>query len=147
MVDADPNQPGLQADGPLAFDAADVNAGKPARLVAAGYTYNPKHDKVTTNYALEGGLGLLVHQGTREGVVPAVSPNTGRLTTVGSLGIGAFDHASFDVSDRSDAAYAGVRQGHAPATRWYRVDLGTGQATFIGTVGGGEALVGAAIEP
>lgn len=147
MVDADASQPGLQPDGRLAFDATDANAGKPARVVAAGYTYNKTNDKITTNYELEGGLGLLVHQGTREGVAPGVSPNTGRLYTVGSLGTGAFDHATLDVSDLSNTAFAGIHAGGASATRWYRIDLATGKATFIGTVGGGEALVGAAIEP
>jgi hypothetical protein len=147
MVDGDPNQPGVQPDGRLAYDAADPNAGKTPRVVAAGYTYNQKNDKITTNYALDGALGLLVHQGTREGVTPAVSPNTGRLYTVGSLGIGPFEHASLDVSDLSDTAYAGVRRSGERTTRWHRVDLATGQATFIGTVGGGEALVGAAIQP
>jgi hypothetical protein len=147
MVDADANQAGVQPDGRLAFDATDANAGKQARVVAAGYTYNKTDDKSTTNYALEGGMGLLVHQGTREGVAPGVSPNTGRLFAVGRLEIGAFDHATFDISDLSNTAYAGVHRNGASATRWHRVDLSTGKATFIGTVGGGEALAGAAIEP
>ncbi len=146
-VDGDANTPGRQPDGRLSYDAADANAGKAARIVAAGYTYNKTNDKVTTNYALDGGLGTLVHQGTKEDVAPAVSPNTGRLFTVGTLGIGSFDHASFDISDVSNTAYAGVRQARDAATRWYRVDLATGQAQFIGTVGGGEPLLGAAIEP
>jgi Domain of unknown function (DUF4394) len=147
FVDSDPHTAGVQFDGRLAYDATDVNAGKPARVVAAGYTYNKTSDKITTNYALDGALGTLVHQGTKEGVAPPVSPNTGRLYTVGSLGVGSFDHASFDISDVNNAAYAGLRKNGAPATRWYRVDLSTGKAVFIATVGGGEALVGAAIEP
>ncbi len=147
IVDGDPNTPGVQFDGRLAYDAADAHAGKPARIVAAGYTYNKTNDKITTNYALDGGLGTLVHQGTKEGVMPAVSPNTGRLFTVGSLGIGPFEHASFDISDLSNTAYAGVRRTAEKATRWYRVDLATGKAQFVGTVGGGEPLIGAAIEP
>jgi hypothetical protein len=147
MVDADANQAGVQPDARLVFDATDANAGKPARVVAAGYTYNKTDDKITTNYALDGGMGLLVHQGTREGASPGVSPNTGRLFTVGHLEIGAFDHATFDISDLSNTAYAGVQRSDASATRWHRVDLSTGKATFIGTVGGGEALAGAAIEP
>jgi hypothetical protein len=147
VVDGDANTPGVQFDGRLAYDSADANAGKPARVVAAGYTYNKTNDKITTNYALDGALGTLVHQGTKEGVAPAVSPNTGRLYTVGSLGVGSFEHASFDISDVNNAAYAGLRNKGAAATRWYRVDLVTGKAAFIGTVGGGEALVGAAIEP
>lgn len=127
-------------DAPLAH--AD---GKPAAIVAAGYTYNKTDDKLTTNYALDGAAGTLVHQGSKEGVQPAVSPNTGRITTVGSLGIGPFRHATLDISDIGNVAYAGIRVGEA--TRWHRIDLATGRASFVGTVGGGEALVGAAIEP
>jgi Domain of unknown function (DUF4394) len=147
QVDSDPNQPGTQFDGRLAYDSSDVNAGAKATVVAAGYSYNKLNDKITTNYALDGALGLLVHQGTKEGVAPMVSPNTGRLYTVGGLGIGPFGHATFDISDISPTAYAGVRGAGEKATRWHRVDLVTGRASFIGTVGGGEPLVGAAIEP
>ncbi len=147
VVDGDPNTPGLQFDGRLAYDGSDLNAGKPARVVAAGYTYNKSNDKITTNYALDGGLGTLVHQGTKEGITPMVSPNSGRLYTVGSLGIGPFAHATFDIADVSPTAYAGTRAAGSTATRWHQVDLATGKARYIGTVGGGEALVGAAIEP
>ncbi len=147
VVDSDPAQPGVQFDGRLVYDSTDRNAGKPPTIVAAGYSYNKTNDKITTNFALDGALGTLVHQGTREGVAPAVSPNTGRLYTVGNLGIGSFAHASLDVSDLSYTAYAGVHAANAKATRWYQVDIVTGKASFIGTVGGGEALVGAAIEP
>jgi hypothetical protein len=132
----------VATDGPLAY--AD---NRPAAIVAAAYTYNKTDDKLTTNYALDGAAGTLVHQGTKEGEAPAVSPNTGRLYSVGSLGTGAFAHATFDISDLSSAAYAGLRGAGAGATRWHRVDLATGRATFIGTVGGGEPLAGAAIEP
>lgn len=144
IVDGNPTEPGVQLDGRLAYDVADVNAGKPPGIVAAGYTYNKDNDKITTNYALDGRLGVLVHQGSKEGVQPVVSPNTGRLYTVGSLGIGTFAHATLDVSDLSNTAYAAVTAGGRSV--WYRVDLATGQATRIGTVAGA-ALVGAAIEP
>ncbi len=146
-VDADPNQPGVQFDGRLAYDPKDTNDDEKPRIVGAGYTYNKTNDKITTNYALDGELGTLVHQGSKEGVTPVVSPNTGRLYTVGKLGIGSFAHATFDISDLSPTAYAGVHNKDSKATRWHRVDLVTGKATYIGTVGGGEPLVGAAIEP
>lgn len=147
MVDADPAQDGVQFDGRLAYDAKDTNAGATPRIVGAGYTYNKQDEKITTNYALDGEPGALVHQGTKEGVTPLVSPNTGRLYTVGRLGIGSFAHATFDISDLAPTAYAGVHNKGDKATRWHRIDLATGKATFIGTVGGGETLVGAAIEP
>ncbi|MCY4745439.1 DUF4394 domain-containing protein [Pelomonas sp. UHG3] len=144
VVDSDPNQPGLQLDGRLAFDAADVNASKPATLVAAGYTYNKDNEKITTNYALDGKLGVLVHQGTKEGVQPMVSPNTGRLYTVGTLGVGSFGKATLDISDVSNAAYSAITTGGQSV--WYRIDLASGKATRIGAVAAG-AVVGAAIEP
>lgn len=147
VIDGDPAQEGVQFDGRLAYDSKDTNEGKTARIVGAGYTYNKQNDKITTNYALDGALGTLVHQGTKEGVTPPVSPNTGRLFTVGSLGIGSFAHATFDISDVAPTAYAGVHNKDDKSTRWHRVDLATGKASFIGTVGGGEPLVGAAIEP
>lgn len=147
VVDANPDQPGVQHDGAPAYDSSDVNAGRTPRLVAAAYTYNKTNDKITTQYAIDAALGTLVHQGTKEGVVPAISPNSGRLYTVGRLGAGPFDHATLDISDLSNTTYAALRRAGAAASRWYRIDLATGKAEFIGTVGGGEPLAGAAIEP
>lgn len=144
IVDSDPNQPGVQFDGKLAYDAADVNTGKTPAIVAAGYTYNKDNDKITTNYALDGRQGVLVHQGTKEGVQPMVSPNTGRLYTVGSLGVGAFDKATLDISDVSNTAYSAITASGQSA--WYRIDLASGKATRIGSIAAG-AVVGAAIEP
>ncbi len=145
IVDGDANRPGVQFDGPLAYDSADRMAGHAPRVVAAAYTYNKDNEKITTNYALDGAGGMLVHQGTKEGVTPMVSPNTGRLWSVGALGTGPFARASFDISDLSNNAYAGIED--AGRTRWYRVDLASGRATLIGTVGGGEPITGSAIEP
>jgi len=144
IVDGNPNEPGVQFDGRLAYDATDANTGKTPAIVAAGYTYNKDNEKITTNYALDGRQGVLVHQGSKEGVQPVVSPNTGRLFTVGSLGIGSFERATLDISDVSNTAYAAITAGGRSA--WYRIDLATGRATRIGAVAGG-AVVGAAIEP
>ncbi|MBY0236693.1 MAG: DUF4394 domain-containing protein, partial [Burkholderiaceae bacterium] len=69
----------------------------------------------------------------------------GRLFTVGSLGLGTFERATLDVSDVSNTAYSAISRGGSSV--WYRIDLETGRATRIGTIGGGAAVVGAAIEP
>jgi hypothetical protein len=145
-VDADAGAPGLQADGKLAYAAGDPHAGKAPRVVAAGYTYNKQNEKITTNFAIDAAAGTLVMQGTREGATPVVSPNTGQLFTVGALGIGSFSRASLDISDVNNAAYLGADVEGSRGTRIYSVDLATGRATFIGTVGG-ERLRGLAIEP
>lgn len=146
-VDSDPNTPGIQTDGELAYVAGDVNAGKKPALVAAGYTYNKQDSKITTNYAIDRDLGTLVMQGSKEGTTPVVSPNTGQLRTVGSLGIGTVRDASFDIADVSNAAFLAVRTAEDPRTRLHLVDLQTGKARLLGTIGVGNQVIGFAIEP
>ncbi len=147
VVDADPKTDGLQTDGQLAYDAADLNAGRTPKVVAAAYTYNQQDEKITTNYAIDATLGVLVTQGSIEGTKPPVSPNTGRLFTVGPLGAGAFERAGFDISDVKNVAYAALTAAGGTASRWVRIDLTTGQATRLGTVAGGAPIVGVAIQP
>lgn len=86
-------------------------------------------------------------QGSREGVVPVLSPNTGRLTTVGPLGLGELVDAAFDIADVSGAAFAAVRTAGAPRTRLYLINLTNGRAELVGTVGDGAPVLGLAIEP
>ena len=147
VVDGDAAQPGLQPDGALAYVPGDVNAGKAPAVVAAAYTYNKQDEKITTNYAIDRKLGTLVMQGSREGATPVVSPNSGRLTTVGSLGLGELADATFDIADISNAAFAGLRLADGGRTRLYLIDLSSGKAQLIGTVADGGPLLGMAIEP
>jgi hypothetical protein len=129
-------------DPPLAA----ATAGGPVPVIAgAGYTYNPKNEKLTTNYALDIGRGWLVTQGSVEGVEPVVSPNTGRIVDVGALGTGPVADAAFDIADTNNAALAALRAGGR--TRLFAIDLATGRATLLGSVGDGEALRGIAIQP
>jgi len=119
--------------------------GSPWVVVGAAYTYNKRDDKLTTNYAIDIANGWLLTQGSREGVQPVVSPNTGQLAAVGELGTGALEDAAFDIADTHNAALAALRRGGS--TRLFAVDLDTGRATLLGTVGDGRALWGMAIAP
>lgn len=146
-IDGNPAMEGVQGDAPLSYTPGDVHAGRAPALVAAAYTYNKKDDKLTTNFAIDRRLGVLVMQGSAEGATPVVSPNSGVLTTIGPLGLGELVDASFDIADVSGAAFAAVRTADRPGTRLHLIDLGTGRAQFIGTVGDGTPLVGMAVEP
>ncbi|OYU43897.1 MAG: hypothetical protein CFE44_15865 [Burkholderiales bacterium PBB4] len=134
-------------DPALNFAPGDSQAAFPPEVVAAGYTYNKTNDKLTTNYAIDRRAGTLVTQGTVEGVQPAVSPNTGQLRTVGPLGTGPLLDATLDIADVSGAAFAAVRTATAPRTRLYLVNLSSGVAQLMGTVGDGAPLIGMAIAP
>lgn len=147
LVDFKPDEGGLQPDGALAFRSDDPNAGRTPRVIAAAYTYNTENEKLTTNFAIDGELGALVRQGSVEGVEPVVSPNTGQLSTVGALGVAAITDAHFDISDITNTALAALSTRDTPVPTLYRIDLATGQASPIGTIGNGEPLVGIAIEP
>lgn len=132
-------------DPELHYAPGDVSQHRSPRIAGAAYTYNKKDDKLTTNYALDLGAGTLVTQGTVEGRLPAVSPNTGRLFTVGALGTGALDDAAFDIADIDNSALAALRQ--EGVTRLHLIDLASGRAQLLGTVGDGRALWGVAIAP
>ncbi|MFN3570343.1 MAG: DUF4394 domain-containing protein [Polaromonas sp.] len=146
VVDSNATLEGMQTDGKLGYAAGDVNFGKPAIAVGAAYSYNKADTKITTNFALDAATGALVTQGTREGVMPAVSPNTGQFFTVGAIGM-PFTTASFDIQALSDVAFAALNSDGAPTSRWVTIDLKTGAARSLGTVGGGERVVGIALEP
>jgi hypothetical protein len=145
VVDGNATLDGVQTDGKLAYAAGDTNAGKSPVVAGAAYSYNKADPKITTNFALDATTGALVTQGTREGMAPAVSPNTGQLMTVGALGM-AFTNAAFDIQALSDVAFAALNSD-AAASRWVTIDLKTGAARSLGTVGGGERVVGMALEP
>jgi hypothetical protein len=143
-----PDTGALAASDPAtSYAPGDAQAGNKPELVAAAYTYNKKDDKLTTNYAIDRKSGSLVVQGSLEGAQPVVSPNTGLLKTVGSLGLGSLSDAALDIADVSGKAYAAIQTAGQSTTRLYEVNLATGAARAIGTVADGAALIGIAIEP
>ena len=146
VVDSNPNAEGVQIDGPLTYAASDANAGKKASVVGAAYSYNKADTKITTNFALDSAAGTLVTQGSREGTTPAVSPNTGQLFTVGRLGM-SFEDAAFDIQALSDVAFAALSGKDLKGNRWYTIDLKSGAAKFIGTIGTNEGIRAMALEP
>jgi hypothetical protein len=76
-----------------------------------------------------------------------VSPNTGFLTTVGKLGVGAFERATFDIADTTGAAFLATTAPGGRESKFHLVDLETGTARLMGTIGGGEPVRGMSFEP
>jgi hypothetical protein len=147
VVDGNPDLAGLQIDTRLSYASGDTNAGRAPVVVSAGYTYNKVNEKITTNYAIDASAGTLVIQGSKEGSTPVVSPNTGFLTTVGKLGVGPFERASFDIADTTGAAFLAITAPGGRDSKFYLVDLESGAARFMGTIGGGEPVRGMSFEP
>lgn len=147
FVDSDSVAAGQQGDGTLAFATGDANANIAPRLAGAAYTNNDSDPATgTVNYAIDGASGTLVTQGRpASGGNAAVSPNTGQLFTVGSLGftLNNLDSVGFDIAPGNNTAFASFDTG------FYIIDLGTGRASLVGNLGmtSGSSLVGLAIVP
>ena len=146
VVDANPNQEGVQADGMLAYVANDAYASRKPHVTGAAYTNSFAGAKSTTNFVIDTNLGVLATQGSREGTPNAVSPNTGQLFTVGSLGVKLAGPVAFDIAPNTNAAFATIVPLNGKTTL-YEIDLRSGAATMIGVVGSGEPLRGMAVAP
>lgn len=153
LVDSDANTTGTQTDGAVAYDSGDSNASQTPRLVGAAYTNNFVGTTSTINYAIDATRGALVTQGRPvNSTIPgdtAVSPNTGRLFTVGSLGssFSSGSGAGFDIAPGTNNAF--VASSESSNARLYSINLGTGATTGGASVSlsGNRPLLGLAIIP
>jgi hypothetical protein len=135
-------------DTALAFAAGDPNAGQnPAGLVGSAYTNSFQGSTSTTLFGINPNLGVLARQGTAAGVTPAISPNTGQLFTIGSLGVAANGGpVGFDIATPTNAGFVSLTPQGANRSQLYTVNLVTGAATLIGPIGGiNEPVQGIAI--
>lgn len=130
------------SDPKVAYDAMDANAGKTPKIFAAAYTNNfagvagagtAAVPSATTLYTIDSDLDVLVTQGSVNSA--PVSPNSGRLFTVGKLGFDVTSTGDMDVSDVSGIAYGAFNLTGENFSRLYTVNLATGAATLVGQIG------------
>lgn len=147
-VDGDTVAAGTNPDGPLAYDAADPNNGQDPAITAAAYTNNDLDATTgTINYAIDSASNRLVTQGrpnTAAAGQPdnSVSPNSGRLFTIGALGANFGGDAGLEIFGTNNAAVA------VSGRNFYTVNLQTGAATLVGRIGeGNQAITDITVAP
>ncbi len=113
-------------DGTIAYAAGDPNANVTPSVVGSAYTNNVNGATTTTLYNLDLATGALVTQ---------IPPNNGVLNTVGMIGVSFDINTGFDISSQTGVAFASLNAGGF--TRLYTINLTTGAATLVGTVGAG----------
>lgn len=131
----------VTVDGPLA-PAVIVSPFDP-NIGAAAYTNNFAGAVSTTLYDIDF---------FRDRVVIQNPPNSGTLMRVGELvpltpPMGADitnELVAFDISGLSGIAYASLTSPGAGVSSLYTIDLGTGRASLVGTIGGGGTVTGLA---
>lgn len=130
-------------DTPVDFAPGDVNAGQPRDVVACAYTNDFAGASVTTLFAIDAGLDVLVTQG---GVDGTPSPNGGQLFTRGALGVDTNEFAGFDISPLG-GALASLTPVSTGFSQLYTLNPSTGAATAIGPIGVNLRIRDIAIEP
>ncbi|HYE75569.1 MAG TPA: DUF4394 domain-containing protein, partial [Blastocatellia bacterium] len=119
-------------DTALAFATGDANAGTNPNVVGAAYTNNFAGSTSTTLYGIDSNLDAVVRVGSAGG--SPVSPNSGELSTIGALGVNTNDQVGFDIG-LGDTAYASLTTSGASTSSLYSVNLTTGAATLIDSIG------------
>ncbi|MGB7157826.1 MAG: DUF4394 domain-containing protein [Tepidisphaeraceae bacterium] len=136
-VDTDLVTTGIQVDGTLVYGAGDANEGTDPVVSGAAYTNSYPGTPVTTLYNIDTGLDVLVTQ----------NPNVGTLTTVGPLGVNVVRRTGFDVYSPigDDFAFAALQVDGQVRAGLYTINLTSGQAVRVGSIGGGRSIVGLAL--
>ena len=129
-------------DTPLSYAAGDSGSGITPRIVGSAYTNNFNGTSVTTLFGIDSNRDVLVRQGGVNGVP---SPNGGVLSTIGpGLGFNTSDLVGFDISGISGLAFASLVGPTGAASQLFTINLATGSATLVGTIGTGVTLTGLA---
>src|SRR5262249_21759222 len=127
-----------------AVAGADFPLSAGAVVVGAAYDRNFAGSKVTTLYGIDANTDQLVTIG---GVDSSPSPNGGVVRPVGPLGVNTTNEIGFDIAnDAAGSAYASLSvDGKAG---FYTINLMTGAATLVGTIGnGGVAIIDISVAP
>jgi hypothetical protein len=122
-------------DTALRYAAGDVNFGVNPNIVHNGYTMDTPA-VTTTLYGIDTNANTLVRIGGLNGTP---SPNGGELTTVGPLGINPTNFGEMDIQQGTNVAYASFYLSSVPTL--VSIDLTTGAATVIGTIGDGSGVI------
>ena len=115
------------------YNANDGSFGQTPDIVAISHTFTSGQPNLTTVYGIDRALGNLVQVGS-EGGSPD-SPDTGLLTTIGSLGQPSIvGRVPFDILGASDA-FVGLAAGPKAKTQLFGMNLATGGLTSLGDIG------------
>lgn len=135
----DPTSGVVATDGTLiAFDSGDSNVNKTPELLSIAYDNDIPKATTTTLYALDEATYSLVQVGGLNQSTPS-SVNDGLLHTIGATGI-SFAFAGLAIDEKNGDAIAALAPSGSPAAL-YNIDLKTGAASEIDTIGNGELTI------
>ena len=131
-------------DSVLAYAIGDPNVGQNPNVVGTAYTNSVAGVTSTELFAIDS---------DRDALVFLATPNSGRLTTRGLLGVKTTPEVGFDIYGPGLAtavtaqAYASLTLEGQTRSKLYTISLSSGQATFIGDINYTRPLIGISITP
>jgi hypothetical protein len=135
-------------NGSLAGDDTNITPAATTTLIGAAYDRNFANTPQTTLFAIDRDDSALVVQGGINGAAPG-GPNAGVVTDIGALGVtlSATADGGFDIENTTGIAYAALTANDG-VTRLYTVNLTSGAATLVGTIGtGATGIRGLSVAP
>jgi Domain of unknown function (DUF4394) len=127
-------------NGGLASNDTDITPGAGAGLIGVAYDRSAAGASATTAYAVNRTDNTLSMLGGADGTPSA---NGGVVTAVGPLNLtlAAASDAGFDISGATGTAYAALTDNGDGLTYLCTINLGTGAATKVGTIGNGTTQI------
>lgn len=119
----------INVDTGAVLEDGELNPGDP-NITAVAYTNNVAGTTTTTLYDIDYISDQLLIQ---------IPPNNGTLASVGSLGIDIDSRGGFDILTQNgmNIAFAALTPTDASGSTLYTINLGTGAATAVGSIGNG----------
>lgn len=102
--------------------------GAATGAVSVAYTNNDNDPSTGTTL-------FYINSGSPSNLYNTTNPNGGVLSAVGPLGVSTSDNVGFDISGLSGSAYASLTPVTGAGSSFYRINLTTGAATLVGSVG------------
>lgn len=138
-----PNTFLVTTDGTITYTAGPNQSESPI-LVGDAYTNNFVGAASTTLFGIDAAA-------TGHRLVSFVgSPNDGVIQAVGPLGVSNSSLVGFDIltdltDGASNSAFAALQDEALGISQFFTVNLSTGAATLVGTIGGGDLIDGIAV--
>jgi hypothetical protein len=134
----------VTVDSVLAYALNDTRVGQNPNIVGTAYTNSVPGATATELFAIDS---------DRDELVFLASPNNGRLTTRGQLGVNTTQDVGFDIYGPGLAgavtsqAYVTLTPEGSSRSRLYTISLANGATTLIGDVNYNRSLIGIAVTP
>lgn len=123
-------------DRDLFYASDDPKAGQKPSLSGIAYKDNRPAQNTSSLFGID----------TQQDTLVTLDPATGTVRTVGSLGVNTTDVVGFDISPNGKALASMTDPNNPTSSRLYRINLETGTALEIGSLGGDKPVSGIALD-